>query len=57
MKAKKHTRHSHRNRHRDEILPHELGTHLFAIIRRNLGRKPQLPPEQHVQLSFGFQVG
>jgi hypothetical protein len=56
MKAKTtHPNHRRNTRNRDQDpLPHELGAHLFALIRRNLlarGRQPA-PPSR--QLTFAF---
>jgi hypothetical protein len=55
MKAKTPTHGSHRNRH-NEPVPHELGRHLFALIKRNLlaqreGRSTNTPPSQ---MTFAF---
>ena len=36
MKAKTHPHPARRVHRREEPLPHELGTHLFALIKRNL---------------------
>jgi hypothetical protein len=56
MKAKKHTRPVIRTTRRDnELLPHELGAHLFAVIRRNLLARRQPPAPQATQLTFAFQ--
>jgi hypothetical protein len=58
MKAKNHTRHSAINRHvrarREEPLPHELGPHLFAMIRRNLLSRGTPAPRPATQLTFAF---
>ena len=57
MKAKTHPRPTYYNRRQEEPLPHELGTHLFAMIKRNLlaRRHPRpsmtQPPSQ---LTFAF---
>lgn len=57
MKAKTPTpsaNRTRRNRH-DEPLPHELGTHLFALIKRNLLARRQsshTPPAD--QMTFVF---
>jgi hypothetical protein len=56
MKAKTH-RPSHKaNNHRDQPLPHELGVHLFALIKRNLlARRERRPsPAAASQLTFAF---
>ncbi len=55
MKAKTTTRQGRRNPN-EEPVPHELGRHLFALIKRNLlarreGR-PSNPPVN--QLTFAF---
>lgn len=57
MKAKNHTHKTLRvsnRRGENEALPFELGTHLFAIIRRNLlaGKRPTPAPD--VQLTFAL---
>ncbi|MEX1045081.1 MAG: hypothetical protein WEC73_03040 [Chthoniobacterales bacterium] len=41
--------------HQEEPLPHELGTHLFALIKRNLlaRRRPDRTPAAS-QLTFAF---
>jgi hypothetical protein len=55
MKAKNRLR-SVRNRLRhEEPLPHELGLHLFAMIKRNLlsRRRPENAPAPS-QLTFAF---
>jgi hypothetical protein len=57
MKAKKYSTRSHHTGRRDDLLPQELGAHLFAMIRRNLTRNPQEPERRDVQLTFGFQAG
>jgi hypothetical protein len=56
MKAKTHPQTSRRNLHRDEPLPHELGVHLFAVIKRNLlARRERRPsPAATSQLTFAF---
>ncbi|MEI7864530.1 MAG: hypothetical protein WCI38_04085 [Chthoniobacterales bacterium] len=53
MKAKKYTTSRTANRH-GEALPHELGAHLFALIRRNIVRPNQPAPSAKVQLQFAF---
>lgn len=55
MKAKNHPTTGRRTRS-DEPLPHELGLHLFALIRRNLlARRAMRPPQpQASQLTFAF---
>jgi hypothetical protein len=56
MKAKRLPSHLNRRRQREEeALPHELGTHLFAMIRRNLLARQQPPAPTATQLSFGFR--
>ena len=54
MKAKNRITHRHSVR-REELLPHEVGTHLFALIKRNLlaRRQPSAPSSQS-QLTFAF---
>jgi hypothetical protein len=57
MKAKTHLPSGHRTRRtrHDEPLPHELGTHLFALIKRNLLARRQSPPAAAAdQLTFAF---
>jgi hypothetical protein len=56
MKAKTHPQTSRRNPQRDEPLPHELGVHLFALIKRNLlARRERRPsPAATSQLTFAF---
>ncbi len=55
MKAKNHP--VSRRRRDEEALPHELGAHLFALIKRNLQARraayPQTAP-QPSQLTFAF---
>lgn len=55
MKAKTHPTTSRRNRS-DEPLPHELGLHLFALIKRNLlaRRAVRQPQPRASQLTFAF---
>jgi hypothetical protein len=53
MKAKKHTTIRTATRH-EETLPHELGHHLFALIRRNIAVRHQPAPAAKVQLQFAF---
>lgn len=53
MKAKNSTTQGHRNLNH-EPLPHELGRHLFAMIRRNLATRQQAPAPRHAQLTFAF---
>ncbi|MDA0293553.1 MAG: hypothetical protein O3A75_03885 [Verrucomicrobia bacterium] len=57
MKAKNHPRSGHRtpNSRRDDPLPHELGMHIFALIKRNLlaRRRSQDTPSTS-QLTFVF---
>lgn len=56
MKAKRlHPNINRRRQREEEALPHELGTHLFAMIRRNLLARQQPPAPTAIQLSFGFQ--
>lgn len=54
MKAKKNTRPF--NRRREEPVPHELGTHLFAMIKRNLlaRRMAGQPAPRPCQMTFAF---
>ncbi|MEX1116333.1 MAG: hypothetical protein WEB53_13865 [Akkermansiaceae bacterium] len=53
MKAKKNPNHLTRHRH-EEPLPHELGTHLFALIKRNLLARAKPAPTTASQLTFAF---
>jgi hypothetical protein len=56
MKAKRLHPNINRRRQREEDpLPHELGTHLFAMIRRNLLARQQPPAPMATQMSFGFR--
>lgn len=54
MKAK--NRHVHRPiSRRDEPLPHEVGAHLFALIKRNLlARRAKQTAQPPSQLTFAF---
>lgn len=54
MKAKK--RHDQRPvNHREEVLPYEVGAHLFALIKRNLmSRQTKEPRPSASQLTFAF---
>ncbi len=58
MKAKNYPHPSTETRRRramqEEPLPHELGRHLFAMIRRNLMARAQPAPEQAKQLFFAL---
>jgi hypothetical protein len=56
MKAKTYQHTTRRNPQRDEPLPHELGVHLFALIKRNLlARREQRPgPATASQLTFAL---
>ena len=57
MKAKTHPSPGHNSRRREEPLPHELGTHLFALIKRNLLARRQPRPsitQPPSQLTFAF---
>jgi hypothetical protein len=57
MKAKNHTRSVNRTRsiRQEEPLPHELGTHLFALIKRNLLARRQSPHNTSAdQMTFAF---
>jgi hypothetical protein len=57
MKAKNHTRSVNRTRNirQEEPLPHELGTHLFALIKRNLLARRQSPHNTSAdQMTFAF---
>lgn len=42
-------------RRHEEILPHELGTHLFAMIRRNLVARRETARVPVTQMTFAFQ--
>jgi hypothetical protein len=55
MKAKTPARH-HRPNPANEPVPHELGRHLFALIKRNLlARREQRPRNPRAdQLTFAF---
>jgi len=54
MKAKKHTT-ARLHRNPDEPLPRELGTHLFALIKRDLlARRHPHMPQPTTQLTFVF---
>lgn len=56
MKAKNRLSQHHTNR-REEPLPHEVGAHLFALIKRNLmaRRQNERRPETRTdQLTFAF---
>jgi hypothetical protein len=55
MKAKIHAS-THRRTRSDEPLPHELGLHLFALVKRNLlARRTVRPPQPRAsQLTFAF---
>lgn len=57
MKAKNHTRRTtgvSKCHKAEEILPFELGTHLFAMIRRNITAKGKAAPSQDIQLTFAL---
>lgn len=55
MKAKKYrTQKASTSRAPEELVPHELGRHLFAMIRRNLVSRTQRPPVAPVQLQFAL---
>lgn len=56
MKAKKYRIQKTRcSRVPEESVPHELGTHLFAMIRRNLiSRNRPVAPVAPVQLQFAL---
>lgn len=58
MKAKNRSRRSTINSparpHREEPLPHELGPHLFAMIRRNILARSAPAPQPQTQLTFAF---
>jgi hypothetical protein len=54
MKAKKHTTPSNRHPRNDEPLPHELGAHLFALIKRNLLARARPAQAAPSQLTFAF---
>jgi hypothetical protein len=57
MKAKTHPTRTRRVHRPEEPLPHELGTHLFALIKRNLlarrGQRPSMAQPAD-QLTFAF---
>jgi len=55
MKAKTPSRQSHRNRQAEPI-PHELGRHLFGLIKRNLlaQREVRASAPRPDQLTFAF---
>ena len=54
MKAKNRITHRHSIR-RDEPLPHEVGAHLFAVIKRNLlARRQPIATPSPSQLTFAF---
>ena len=54
MKAKNRITHRYTSR-REDPLPHEIGAHLFALIKRNLlaRRQPTATPSAS-QLTFAF---
>ena len=56
MKAKNRPSHSNQNSRSSEPLPHEMGAHLFAIIRRNLRARHnnESIPARQSQLTFAF---
>jgi hypothetical protein len=54
MKAKKHLHPRPRPRREDEPLPHELGVHLFALIKRNLLARRRAAAAAPSQLTFAF---
>jgi hypothetical protein len=54
MKAKKTSRPTRHRNANDEPLPHELGAHLFALIKRNLLSRGKSAPEAPSQLTFAF---
>lgn len=54
MKAKNHINRRHVTRH-DQPLPHEVGAHLFALIKRNLlARREKTMRQPASQLTFAF---
>jgi len=53
MKAKK-IPFTRRQRREEAPLPHELGPHLFAMIRRRLLAQRQPPPPTATQLTLAF---
>jgi len=53
MKAKKYTTNRTATRN-EKALPHELGTHLFALIRRNIVTRGQPAEVAKVQLQLAF---
>ena len=54
MKAKKTARPVRPPSRHDEPLPHELGAHLFALIKRNLLARGKPAPETPGQMTFAF---
>lgn len=57
MKVKnysKQVRQTSRQHVKGEVFPFELGTHLFAIIRRNLLTEKKAPKAPEVQLTFAL---
>ena len=56
MKAKTHPQPPRSSTRREDPLPHELGVHLFALIKRNLlSRREQRPVAAPAsQLTFAF---
>jgi hypothetical protein len=54
MKAKNRITHRHTTR-REDPLPHEVGAHLFALIKRNLlARRQPTARQSKSQLTFAF---
>jgi len=54
MKAKNRINHRHTIQ-REEPLPHEIGAHLFALIKRNLvARRERRATPSPSQLTFAF---
>ena len=54
MKAKNHPSHRQSIR-RDNALPHEVGPHLFALIKRNLlARQNKQAAQPPNQMTFAF---
>lgn len=56
MKAKTHPQPARRPNQHEELLPHELGVHLFALIKRNLlaRRERKAAAGTASQLTFAF---
>jgi hypothetical protein len=54
MKAKNTSHQRPRKLRNEETLPHELGRHLFAMIRRNLLNRQKPQSTTADQLTFAF---